>query len=231
MIMEHSIPGKNEELMVYNPETMDLKALEMEKGFSYEGYSVVRRELFAHRMDPAVTIRYNSVTFNNACINGLKDAVYIELMVNVESEKMVIRKCDEDTKDALRWCIPKKDVRKSRVMKNEIFSPMLYEKMGWNPKCRYKILGYKIKYQDILLYIFDLAETEIYLDRKELAKVIGEDGTETQRPLTPEEIKMTKRPYYPEGWKESFGLPVEEHEKALDINYIDGFAVFRKGDQ
>ena len=72
MIMEHSIPGKNEELMVYNPETMDLKALEMEKGFSYEGYSVVRRELFAHRMDPAVTIRYNSVTFNNACINDLR---------------------------------------------------------------------------------------------------------------------------------------------------------------
>ena len=35
---------------------------------------------------------------------------------------------------------------------------------------------------------------------------------------------MKSKPYYPEGWRESFGLPVAEHERALDINILDGYA-------
>ena len=50
------------------------KAEQLELEFSFEGYQVVRRELFAHINDPAVTIRRDSVTFNNACIRGLEDA-------------------------------------------------------------------------------------------------------------------------------------------------------------
>ena len=54
----------------------------MAKDFSYEGYQVVRRELFAHLREPAVVIRRDSVTFNTACIAGLEDAVYIQILVN-----------------------------------------------------------------------------------------------------------------------------------------------------
>ena len=99
---------------IENTENADQKALELAQDFSYDGYQVVRRELFAHLREPAVVIRRDSVTFNTACIAGLEDAVYIQILVNQDNKRMVVRKCEENDKDALRWCSEKPDKRKSR---------------------------------------------------------------------------------------------------------------------
>lgn len=226
-------------------EIIDQKAIELAEDFSYDGYQVVRRELFAHLREPAVVIRRDSVTFNTACIAGLEDAVYIQILVNQESKRMVVRKCEENDKDALRWCVAKPDKRKSRKMTNKIFSAMMYEMMGWNLDCRYKILGHKITFKDETIYVFDLMETEIFLDIKgkrakkdtesqfttEKANSIEEtasNSTDNERSV--EEIKRKNRiPFYPKEWKDSFGLPVEEHRKALEINMLDGYAEFTTG--
>ena len=76
-----------------------------EAGFSFDGYQVVRREFFSHKFDPTLTIKGNSITFNNSCITKLEDAVYIQVLINPEEEKLVIRPCDEGAKDAIRWMI------------------------------------------------------------------------------------------------------------------------------
>lgn len=226
-------------------EIIDQKAIELAEDFSYDGYQVVRRELFAHLREPAVVIRRDSVTFNTACIAGLEDAVYIQILVNQDSKRMVVRKCEENDKDALRWCVAKPDKRKSRKMTNKIFSAMMYEMMGWNLDCRYKILGHKITFEDETIYVFDLMETEIFLDIKgkrakkdtesqfttEKANSIEEtasNSTDNERSV--EKIKRKNRiPFYPKEWKDSFGLPVEEHRKALEINMLDGYAEFTTG--
>ena len=226
-------------------EIVDQKAIELAEDFSYEGYQVVRRELFAHLREPAVVIRRDSVTFNTACIAGLEDAVYIQILVNQDNKRMVVRKCEENDKDALRWCVAKPDKRKSRKMTNKIFSAMMYEMMGWNLDCRYKILGHKITFEDETIYVFDLMETEIFLDIKgkrakkdtesqaitENANNIEETATgDTDIERSAEEIKRKNRiPFYPKEWKDSFGLPVEEHRKALEINMLDGYAEFTTG--
>lgn len=226
-------------------EIVDQKAIELAEDFSYEGYQVVRRELFAHLREPAVVIRRDSVTFNTACIAGLEDAVYIQILVNQDNKRMVVRKCEENDKDALRWCVAKPDKRKSRKMTNKIFSAMMYEMMGWNLDCRYKILGHKITFEDETIYVFDLMETEIFLDIKgkrakkdtesqsttESANNIEETvSSNTDNERSAEEIKRKNRiPFYPKEWKDSFGLPVEEHRKALEINMLDGYAEFKTG--
>lgn len=226
-------------------EIVDQKAIELSEDFSYEGYQVVRRELFAHLREPAVVIRRDSVTFNTACIAGLEDAVYIQILVNQDNKRMVVRKCEENDKDALRWCVAKPDKRKSRKMTNKIFSAMMYEMMGWNLDCRYKILGHKITFEDETIYVFDLMETEIFLDIKgkkakkdtesqsitENASNIEETASsDTDDERSAEEIKRKNRiPFYPKEWKDSFGLPVEEHRKALEINMLDGYAEFTTG--
>mgnify|MGYP003275124720 FL=1 len=226
-------------------EIIDQKAIELAEDFSYDGYQVVRRELFAHLREPAVVIRRDSVTFNTACIAGLEDAVYIQILVNQDSKRMVVRKCEENDKDALRWCVAKPDKRKSRKMTNKIFSAMMYEMMGWNLDCRYKILGHKITFEDETIYVFDLMETEIFLDIKgkrakkdtesqsttESANNIEETvSSNTDNERSAEEIKRKNRiPFYPKEWKDSFGLPVEEHRKALEINMLDGYAEFTTG--
>ena len=226
-------------------EIVDQKAIELAEDFSYEGYQVVRRELFAHLREPAVVIRRDSVTFNTACIAGLEDAVYIQILVNQDNKRMVVRKCEENDKDALRWCVAKPDKRKSRKMTNKIFSAMMYEMMGWNLDCRYNNLGHKITFEDETIYVFDLMETEIFLDIKgkrakkdtesqsttESANNIEETvSSNTDNERSAEEIKRKNRiPFYPKEWKDSFGLPVEEHRKALEINMLDGYAEFTTG--
>ena len=225
-----------------NTENIDQKALELAQDFSYDGYQVVRRELFAHLREPAVVIRRDSVTFNTACIAGLEDAVYIQILVNQDNKRMVVRKCEENDKDALRWCIEKPDKRKSRKMSNKLFSAMMYDMMGWNTDCRYKILGHKITHEDETMYIFDLLETEIFMDTKRKKKA-NPNSVEKKEELvtaetdqTPEQNqeeiaakvarKLNRIPFYPKDWKDSFGLSVEEHKKALETNLTDGYIEF-----
>lgn len=227
---------------IENTENIDQKALELAQDFSYDGYQVVRRELFAHLREPAVVIRRDSVTFNTACIAGLEDAVYIQILVNQDNKRMVVRKCEENDKDALRWCIEKPDKRKSRKMSNKLFSAMMYDMMGWNTDCRYKILGHKITHEDETMYIFDLLETEIFMDTKRKKKA-NPDSLEKKEELVTEETdqtpeknqeeiaakvarKLNRIPFYPKNWKDSFGLSVEEHKKALETNIIDGYIEF-----
>ena len=227
---------------IENTENADQKALELAQDFSYDGYQVVRRELFAHLREPAVVIRRDSVTFNTACIAGLEDAVYIQILVNQDNKRMVVRKCEENDKDALRWCIEKPDKRKSRKMSNKLFSAMMYDMMGWNTDCRYKILGHKITHEDETMYIFDLLETEIFMDTKRKKKA-NPDSLEKKEELvtaetdqTPEQNqeeieakvarKLNRIPFYPKDWKDSFGLSVEEHKKALETNLTDGYIEF-----
>lgn len=227
---------------IENTENIDQKALELAQDFSYEGYQVVRRELFAHLREPAVIIRRDSVTFNTACIAGLEDAVYIQILVNQDNKRMVVRKCEENDKDALRWCIEKPDKRKSRKMSNKLFSAMMYDMMEWNTDCRYKILGHKITHEDETMYIFDLLETEIFMDTKRKKKA-NPDSVEKKEELvtaetdqTPEQNqeeiaakvarKLNRIPFYPKDWKDSFGLSVEEHKKALETNLTDGYIEF-----
>ena len=227
---------------IENTENIDQKALELAQDFSYDGYQVVRRELFAHLREPAVVIRRDSVTFNTACIAGLEDAVYIQILVNQDNKRMVVRKCEENDKDALRWCIEKSDKRKSRKMSNKLFSAMMYDMMGWNTDCRYKILGHKITHEDETMYIFDLLETEIFMDTKRKKKA-NPDSVEKKEVLvtaetdqTPEQNqeeiaakvarKLNRIPFYPKDWKDSFGLSVEEHKKALETNLTDGYIEF-----
>lgn len=227
---------------IENTENIDQKALELAQDFSYDGYQVVRRELFAHLREPAVVIRRDSVTFNTACIAGLEDAVYIQILVNQDNKRMVVRKCEENDKDALRWCIEKPDKRKSRKMSNKLFSAMMYDMMGWNTDCRYKILGHKITHEDETMYIFDLLETEIFMDTKRKKKA-NPDSLEKKEELVTAETdqtseqnqekiaakvarKLNRIPFYPNNWKDSFGLSVEEHKKALETNITDGYIEF-----
>ena len=225
-------------------ENIDQKALKLAQDFSYDGYQVVRRELFAHLREPAVVIRRDSVTFNTACIAGLEDVVYIQILVNQENKRMVVRKCEENDKDALRWCVEKPDKRKSRKMTNKLFSAMIYDMMGWDLDCRYKMQGYKITHEDETMYIFDLLEPEIYMDTKRKRKK-ADSVQKTNVNATPEELtkeqmeeqqkeeiavkverKLNRIPFYPKEWEDSFGLPVKEHEKALETNLKEGYVEF-----
>lgn len=221
---------------------LDQRTQELAEEFSFDGYQVVRKELFAHLRDPAVVIRRDSVTFNTACIEGLEDVVYIQILINPAAQKMVVRKCGEDDKDALRWCVAKPDKRKSRKISGKLFAAKIYRDMNWNVDYQYKILGYRITFDGETLYIFDFTETEVFFDRKEKKAsaeltanadaggiqgktIIQEDAQEAAARMGEGHPRRSPRKgYLPEQWERSYGLPVEEHREALRVDIRDGYA-------
>lgn len=195
----------------------DAKAEELESTFSYDGYQVVRKELFAHLRDPAIVIRKDSITFNTACISGLEDVVYVHVMFNSYLKRIVVRGCDENDKDALRWCIAKPDKRKSRKMSCKPFSELVYNEMGWDSDCRYKILGYRINFEGETLYVFDLLVPEIFHEGQKRKKGESAPQSEETKPVN------TRKGFYPDDIAGTFGVPVEEHLKESEVKQIDGY--------
>lgn len=183
----------------------------LEAGFSFEGYQVVRREFFSHKFDPTLTIKGNSIIFNNACISKLEQVVYVQVLVNPTTEKLVIRPCEEGARDAIRWCVAKKDdKRKSRQITCGLFTAKLYEMMGWEALYRYKLQGTRISYQGEQLYVFDLTSTEIFLPA-------------VKDPDNPNARAKAKPAVYPADWRDSFGIPVMEHMTSMQVDLMEGY--------
>ena len=212
--------------MELSPEQMserEQRRTEIEQTFDYEGYQVARREIFAHLRDPAIVIRKDSVTFNTACIAGLEDVVYVNIMFNSTLKRLVVKGCNENDKDALRWCVAKPDKRKSRKMSCRLFAELLYKEMGWASDCRYKILGYRIEFEGESLYVFDLIAAEVFHERKKkqsdevMPTEASAENNEEMQPVN------TRKGYYPDDIAGSFGVPVEQHRQESEVRQMDGY--------
>ena len=191
-------------------ERAEAARIAMEAGFSFDGYQVVRREFFSHRYDPTLTIKGNSITFNNACISHMEEVVYVQVLVNPTTEKLVIRPCEEGARDAIRWCVAKDDKRKSREITCSLFTAKLYEMMGWEALYRYKLQGTRITYNGEQLYVFDLTSTEMYIPS---IKDPDDPGAKARRGRT----------VYRADWRDSFGIPVQEHTASMQVNLMEGY--------
>lgn len=143
--------------------------------------------------------------------------VYVHVMFNSDLKRIVVRGCDENDKDALRWCIAKPDKRKSRKMSCKPFSELVYNEMGWDSDCRYKILGYRINFEGETLYVFDLLVPEIFHEGQKRKKGESAPQSEETKPVN------TRKGFYPDDIAGTFGVPVEEHLKESEVKQIDGY--------
>ena len=188
-------------------EQMEARRLAEESSFSYAGYQVVRREFISHRFDPAMTVRVNSVTFNNACIKALENATYVQFLINPTEKKLLVRRCDSGARDAIRWCVVKDEARKSRQITCKPFAERLFAMMGWEPEYRYRFQGMRIRYFEDEMYLFDLSSDERFAPQKK-----DETGK-----------RIVSAPLLPENWNGSYGMSVEEHDMSTQVNFLDGY--------
>lgn len=186
----------------------------VDDNFKWDGYQVVRREFFSHTYEPMLKFNYNSIAFSAACIRKLPDVMYVQFLVNQVDKQLIIKACDENAKDAVRWCTldGKTGKRKSREIKAPIFAAKIFDMMGWNATYRYKLLGTVVSVKGEMIIVFRLEDCETYIPVEK-----ADDGTVK---------KMGRKPHYPQMWKDSFGLPLEEHTSQLQIDVLDNFARF-----
>lgn len=183
--------------------------------YDFGGCQVVRREFFSHTYEPSIRFTHSSVQFNTACLKKITESNYVQFLLNPEKKQLIIKPCGEDERAAVRWCsVGVKDgKRKPREIKGNIFTMKLYDMLGWNTNYKYKLLGVVIRVQNERLLVFNLEDTEVFTPTQ-----VDEDGTP---------LRHGRKPHFPLAWKDSFGLPVEEHAEQLKINVLDGFARFQ----
>lgn len=184
--------------------------IDMGDDFNFDDYQVVRREFFAHIKEPSITFNECKVYVNTACLNKFPKNDYIKILVNGDKKTFAIEPCDEFEKDAFMWCNYKNGVRKPKTTSCKIFFAKIVNIMGWNPEHRYKMLGKLVHANGKYLIAFDLTAAETY------RKVY----VEGQKP------KKSRTPVFPAEWQNQFGLPYNEHQRSMQINIFDGYAVY-----
>lgn len=222
---------------------IEQRALEYQRNFSYERFRVIRKELFAHLRDPAVTFRPDGITFNASCIAKLEDVVYIKLLVDNESKHIAIKQCDENDKNAIRWCIAKQDgTRKSRFIRGKDFTRMIYGMMGWEDSKRYKVMGFLLDIENEAVFLFDLTMTEKFeakkTKRKKTVKEATQDGATGQeeninyQPMSTEYETATSMPSsgpeFSHKITSTIGETVEEDAMRTKRQDLAGFAEVEK---
>lgn len=214
------------EEMLFHLREIEKKTAEYQKDFSFDRYKTVRKELFAHLRDPAITIRNDSVTFNTACINAFENVLYIKIHLNDELKRIVITPSQRDARNSLRWCTEKADKRMSRRIVGKHFSEMVYQLMGWEENRRYKSMGFKIKVnkEGEVGFLFDLLLTESfeYCKRPRKKKNSEKDAESNDNY---EVMKTTARqePLFSDALLSSFGDPAAEDADTSEFFDMEGY--------
>ena len=173
-----------------------------------DAYHVIRIEYFSLRFEPVLTIRDGNVTFNSCCIRGLENAVWIHFLMGDEDDNtLVVRPRKEGTRGAVRWCVVKSDLRKSRSISCERLTTKLYRRMNWQKIYQYKLVGTRVPYRDEEVYVF-------FLD----SAIPVAPGT-----VTPDGKRTPQRIIDPEEWANSYGPTVKELEASTQIDLEKGY--------
>ncbi len=188
----------------------DDEVLELGDNFDFEGFQVVRREFFAHINEPSVTFNNCKFYVNAACIQKFPDADTVQVLVNKETRILAIMPCPANARDSFAWCTMSKGKRKPKQITCKLFFAKVFSMMDWNPDHRYKILGKLIHANGETLIAFDLTATEIY------QRTVSEGS----------KPKTSRIPVFPAEWQNQFGLPYNEHKQSLQVDILNGYAVY-----
>ena len=173
---------------------------EMEEIVSLAGYQVTKAELFAHSREPAITIWDSRIKFNMACLRRFPGVTHIQILIHPEQKRLIIRPCDADAPDSLRWARGggEKELQ-NRDLLCKIFPAKIFELMSGDSQYRYKMMGKPAVCDGEMLYLFKLSDFELFVNGKK------------------------SKAYLPGEWREYFGTPVEQHEESYKINLADGY--------
>ena len=188
----------------------DEDVIKLDGEFDYDGYQVVRREFFAHMNEPSIAFYDYRISVNTACLNKLPMSDYVQVLVNQTNKILAIQPCQEEERNSFAWCASGNGRRKPKQITCRLFFAKIFTLMNWNPEYRYKLLGKIIHANHKYLLVFDLTATEVY-------QRVTIDG---------KRAKTSRTPVFPAEWQNQFGLAYSEHQKSMQINIFDGYAVY-----
>lgn len=158
---------------------------------SLDDYVVPPKMFFSMIKKPSVSIWANRMEFNMSAIRLFEGVRYILPMLSDRKKRMVVAICAEEELSSVEWARMKKDKWVNRTITCPEYAQSIYQMMGWNRNCRYKVYGHLANSERGLVLVFDLASAvmfdplpEEYFDKR--------SGTMKKRinKYYPDEIRM-----------------------------------------
>ena len=169
------------------------------------GYQVTKAELFSHTQEPAITIWESRIKFNMACLRKFPNVTHIQILIHPEQKRLIIRPCEPDAPDSLRWAKGGGDKElTNRDLLCRLFAAKIFDLMGWDNQYRYKMMGKPAVYNNEVLFLFRLTDFELFTNGKK------------------------SKSYLPGEWRDYFGTPVEQHEESFKVDLADGYITTTK---
>ena len=186
------------------PAGVDLADVEM---IDLSGFQVTRAELFSHSLEPSITLWPSRIKFNMSCLRRFPGVKYIQLLVSPDDRRIVIRPCDQDTPNAVRWAVGggEKEL-KNRDMICRVFAGKVFDLMKWDTEYRYRILGKPAVCDGEFCFQFKLTDFELFLNT----------GTKKNKG------------YLQDDWQSFFGLPVSQHDDYYKVDLAEGYVTTDK---
>lgn len=181
---------------------------------SFDGYELPPRTQFSMLKKPAVSIKYGKMVFNMACVRLFEGIQYILPIVNSSKKRIAIIPCAEEESASVEWARYKEkdQLWVNKDITSVDFLEKIFELMGWNRECRYKVLGRVAASDRGVILVFDLEEAIMFEPKKE----------EYTDPVTGE-LKKRQVKYYPDAYKNRIGRSYNDYAQYRQVNMFEDF--------
>ena len=182
--------------------------------FDLRGFEITRSEFFDSNQRPSITFAEKKIKFSTDCVRKFGNNNYVELLINPIEKKFAVRTTTKENRQAV--ICSQLDARKylPKTISASAFSDTIFSIFGWNPECKYRIIGSLYEEGNQIAYIFDTDNSEIFfksyvLTSQEATEAGGKTGIQ---PYTPSGKRIRA---IPQEWTNSFGKPYYQHEQTL----------------
>lgn len=175
-----------------------------------DGYEVPPRTQFSMLKKAAVTFKYKEMTFNSAAVRLFPEIRQILPIVNRDKKRLAVIMCNEEESSSVEWSRVKGDKVVNKKITSLEFVENIFDMMGWDRNCRYKILGRIVTSSRGLIFIFDLVEAIMFspLPDEYFDKRTGQ-------------MKKRKIVYFPDEYKGRIGKSYHDYELAQQTSMFE----------
>ena len=171
---------------------------------------VVRKEFLPHKRDLSLTFSDMRFYVSKSCLSRFPNVNTVLTLIDPVERLLILMPCDENTPNALVWCIHSNGKPIPRKSASPVLYGMIFDLMQWELNTRYRILG-RVVYEDEKTFLaFDLKNAEVF-PRAHL-----KDNT----------YRRVRRAQYQETWREQFGVSYGEQVKMVNLKFFGEYSAF-----
>lgn len=162
-------------------------------------FEYIRSEFTTPVFKPKITLDYDNVAFNAACVRLFPESEYIQILADQSKRRLLIWPCMQFDKDSVKWSNLKNGKPQSRNIRAKMLCAKIFKMMHWVTDYRYKVMAVYQEFDSLRFVVFNLVECEMYVP----GEVSAADGS----------VKKKRKKVFPIDWETSFGIPYSEHSE------------------